>query len=141
MRMEERVKWLKRAFLLGALTDACAIVPMLHSGMAHRLWGFESTDGKYGFAMRFGASLMAGWTLLLLWASREPLERRAVGLLTMPVVAGFVATEIAAVRSGEMDIGKAATSWILQATLSVLFVYGYLVSRGSRAGSISWPCP
>jgi hypothetical protein len=127
--MNKSARWLRRAFLLGAATDAGAVVPMLHEGMAKRLWGFSDVDTKYRFAMRFGAALMVGWTLLLLWASSKPVERRPVALMTVQVIAGFVATEIIAVKNGYMDIRKAAPSWIMQAILSGLFIRGYLAAR------------
>lgn len=60
--------WLKAAFIAGAVIDAAAIVPMLVPQFAKIMWGFEGTGGEYWFAMGMGASLMAGWTVLLLWA-------------------------------------------------------------------------
>jgi len=120
---------LKKAFLLGAATDAAAVVPMLSDAWAKRLWGFEGTYGKYRYAMRFGASLMTGWTFLLLWAARKPVERRAVAPLTLIVVAGLAATEALAVADGEMDAGKAAQSWALQAALVTLGTAGFLRAR------------
>jgi hypothetical protein len=120
---------LKKVFLLGAATDAAAVVPMLSEGWARRLWGFEDTDGKYRYAMRFGAALMTGWTFLLLWAARKPVERRAVAPLTMIVVGGLAATEMLAVADGEMDTGKAAQSWAMQATLATLGTIAFLRAR------------
>jgi len=44
--------------------------------------------------MRTGAPLMAGWTVLLLWADRQPLERRGVLPITvLPVIAGLMAND------------------------------------------------
>ena len=51
--------------------------------------------------MGMGASLMFGWTVLLLWADQKPLERKAVLLITLlPVVLGLALNEIIAVRAG-----------------------------------------
>lgn len=135
--MNEKEKWLRAAFLLGAATDAGAVIPMFHAGMAKLLWGFDDVDGKYRFAMRLGASLMAGWTVLLLWAARKPIQRRSVALMTIQVIAGIVVAEIVAVKNGEMELGKAAPSWILQAALSGLFIYGYLAAREEAAREVA----
>jgi hypothetical protein len=41
------------------------------------------------FALMNAASLMAGWTLLLLWVNHRPVERRGVILLTVPIALGI----------------------------------------------------
>jgi hypothetical protein len=44
--MEQRhARILRLAFLLGAVTDAGALVPMLSPRMAEILWGFEDVSG------------------------------------------------------------------------------------------------
>jgi len=67
--------------------------------------------------MGIGGSLMAGWTLLLLWAVRKPIERRAVILLTaFPVVFGlFVVALVGFLNEDSMNI------WILIKS-SILFI-------------------
>ena len=63
-------------------------------------WGFSDLNGSYYFAMGYGASLMFGWTLLLIWAYCKPLERRFVALFTSLVVIGLVVTEITSIAYG-----------------------------------------
>jgi hypothetical protein len=112
---------LHAAFLAGAVTDAAAVLPMLWPPLAHLLWGFRDDSGSYRFAMGYGASLMLGWTGLLVWASRRPLERRFVAALTVFVIYGLVLTEIAAVLSGTLTAWRMVPTWILQAVLLALF--------------------
>jgi hypothetical protein len=51
--------------------------------------------------MAVGGILMTGWTLLLIWAVREPIERRFVALLTaFPVVFGLLVLALIGVLSG-----------------------------------------
>jgi hypothetical protein len=116
---------LRFAFLAGAVTDALALVPMLFPPMAKLLWGFDDTSGAYRFAMGYGASLMLGWTLLLLWAYRRPLERRVVAALTVVVIYGLVLSEVAAVLSGAIAAWRMVPTWLLQAGLLALFAYAY----------------
>jgi hypothetical protein len=120
-----RARLLRLAFLVGAVTDALALVPMLSFRAARLLWGFEGVGGPYRFAMGYGATLMAGWTLLLLWASRRPIERAFVAALTMLVIVGLVATEIAAVASGDLATSRMVPTWALQAVLLALFGAAY----------------
>lgn len=120
---QERI--LRAAFLAGAITDALALVPMLSPSMARLLWGFEDITGPYRFAMGYGASLMAAWTVLLVWAYRRPLERSFVAALTVFVIYGLVATEIVAVRAGYLSVSRMIPTWCLQAGLLALFAGGY----------------
>ncbi len=123
---EER---LRAAFLAGAITDALALVPMLMPPVASMMWGFEQPSGGYYFAMGYGASLMLGWTLLLLWAYQSPVERRGVALLTLVVIAGLVVTEVVAVAAGHLAAARLIPTWIIQAGLAYLFTTAY-----SRSG-------
>jgi hypothetical protein len=118
-------KLLRSAFLAGAVTDAVAIVPMLVPAVARALWGFDDPSGPYRFAMGYGASLMLGWTALLLWAYRSPVERRFVALLTVGEIYGLLATEVAAVASGHIAARRMIPTWCLQAALLALFAGSY----------------
>lgn len=116
---------LRTAFLAGAVTDAFALVPMLVPPAARLLWGFDDLSGAYRFAMGYGASLMLGWTVLLLWAHRRPLERAFVALLTVIVIYGLIATEVAAVVGGHLAAWRMIPTWCLQAVLLGLFATAY----------------
>jgi hypothetical protein len=122
---ERRESLLRTAFLAGAVTDALALIPMLSTDMAQFLWGFDDVSGSYRFAMGYGASLMAAWTILLGWAWRKPTERAFVAALTAVVIYGLVATEIAAVLSGTLPVWRMLPTWALQAVLLGLFVRAY----------------
>ncbi len=122
---DRQAQLLRRAFLLGAITDGVALVPMLVPGMAALLWGFTDTSGPYWFAMGYGASLMLGWTGLLIWAYQRPVERRGVAALTVLVIYGLVATEIAAVSAGHLEAWRMIPTWCIQAVLLFLFASAY----------------
>jgi len=122
---ERQAHLLRRAFLLGAITDGLALIPMLVPSMASLIWGFSNPTGAYQFAMGYGASLMLGWTLLLLWAHRRPIERRFVAALTVLVIYGLVLTEIVAVFSGHLEAWRMVPTWCLQSVLLLLFASAY----------------
>jgi hypothetical protein len=134
--MPDQSRLLRLAFLAGAVTDAGALVPMLSPPMARLLWGFEHPTGAYLFAMGYGASLMLGWTLLLLWAYQRPLERRGVALLTLVVIAGLVATEFVVVARGDLNPLRMIPTWIIQTVLAGLFGKAYF-GRGLRGDTLS----
>jgi hypothetical protein len=127
--MPNQEKLLRVAFLVGAITDALALVPMLVPGMAELLWGFDDTSAAYRFAMGYGATLMAGWTGLLVWAYQRPLERKFIAALTAFVIYGLVLTEVVAVATGHMAAWRMIPTWCLQAVLLGLFAGGFHYDR------------
>ena len=130
--MWSQEKILRVAFLVGAFTDALAILPMLVPALARLLWVFYEVSGAYRFAMGYGASLMLGWTALLLWAYQRPLERKGVAALTVLVIIGLVCTEIVAVLAGYLTAGSMLTTWFAQIILLCLFAAGFHYSRLKR---------
>jgi len=132
--MPTQEKILRIAFLAGAVTDALALLPMLVPPLAKLLWGFDDVSGCYRFAMGYGASLMLGWTALLLWAYQRPLERQVIAALTVLVIYGLVATEIVAVLSGALAAWRMVPTWLLQACLLALFAGGFHYPRLRQYG-------
>ncbi len=80
---------------------------------------------------------MAGWTVLLTWADRRPLERRGVLPITIvPVIAGLVANDAHAVRAGQLFGRGVAPVRTLQLALVGLFAYSAVKARAAlRVGS------
>jgi hypothetical protein len=75
---------------------------------------------------------MAGWTVLLLWADRKPLERRGVlPIRIAPVIAGLMANDAHAVRAGRLSSVSVAPVRALQVGLVGLF--GYSFARAQAA--------
>ena len=126
---------LRTAFLVGAVTDAAAVLPMLIPPLARFLWGFDASGGDYRFAMGYGASLMVGWTGLLVWAYQRPLERKVVAALTVFVIYGLIATEIVAVATGVLAVWRIVPTWCLQAVLLALFIGAYHYPFARRAAA------
>jgi hypothetical protein len=134
---QEAIRWLRRCYWAGAILDALAAVSML----SPRLFAATNALGEfrpgpdYRYAMGMGASLMLGWTVLLVWADRRPLERRGVlGITLVPVVAGLVLNELDAVRGGFLPLATTLPIWLVQGCLTVLFLASY-----ARAGRIGAP--
>ena len=119
------------AFLVGAVTDGFAIIPMLSRRLGAALFGGDpSRDSPaYRFAMGIAASLMAGWTLLLLWAALDPLGRRGILLLTVfPVIAGIVTATVVAVRYGIVVRARVLPLWIHLAVVSAAYLLLFVLS-------------
>lgn len=105
---------------------------MLVPSIGGALFGIENFNpgGEYRYAMAVAAALMAGWTVLLLWADRKPIERRGVLLVTIcPVLLGLDAASYLLIRYELVPVERMIVSWIPTGLVHVLFIYSYFVSR------------
>ena len=106
-------------YWLGIAADALWAVALFVPQVFGTLTGNPdfNPDRDSRLTMAIGGVLMAGWTILLLWAVRDPIQRRFVILLTaFPVVFGFFTIALIQVLEG-----NAFQIWILVKTM-VLFV-------------------
>jgi len=132
--MKRGVKLLRACYWIGAVIDGFMVVPMLHPSVAGSMFGIENFNpgADYQYAMMIGASLMLGWTGLLIWADRKPIERKGVLLLTMfPVVVGLIMSGAHAVAMGFIAAGNMAPTWVMQAAILALFSYAYVTAGSS----------
>jgi hypothetical protein len=132
----EAVRWLRLSYRAGALVDALAAVgmavPRLYGPTLRFQADFDRHGPEFRYAVRVGAPLMAGWTVLLMWADRRPLERRGVLAITViPVIAGLMANDAAAVRAGQLSGRGVAPVRVLQLALVALFAFS--TARARRA--------
>jgi hypothetical protein len=130
--MARAIRWLRISYWIGAVTDALAALAMVFPRLGAALYGLSGFNpgADYRYAMGTAASLMLGWTALLLWADRAPLQRRFILVLTVcPVIIGLVASEIAAISAGFLPLASVGPTFALQLMLSVLFLGSY-----ARAG-------
>jgi hypothetical protein len=126
---------LRISYWVGAIVDGFMVIPMLSPRVGGALFGIEDFDpgDEYRYAMMIGASLMLGWTVLLIWADREPLERKGILLITVfPVIIGLALAGAFAAKVGMIGVERVTPIWILQAILIVLFSYSYY--SATRAG-------
>jgi hypothetical protein len=89
---KKRLFLIKMAYWLGIAADATWAIALMFPGFFSILTGRPdfNPDLEFRLVMGIAASLMTGWTFLLLWAVRKPIERRVVILLTaFPVVTGM----------------------------------------------------
>ena len=122
-------------YWLGVGADALWAIALFVPRVFGSLTGISDfePDRDFRLTMAIGGVLMTGWTVLLLWAVRDPIERRFVILLTaFPVVSGFFAIALIQVLHG-----NTFQIWILIKTtvlfLSMIGSY-FLASTAARAG-------
>ena len=135
--MKDYSKLLRVSFLIGAITDGLAVVPMLSPNIGTMLFGgeFARLGVEYRYAMGIGAALMAGWTILLLWGSVKPIERRDLLVITIfPVVTGIVVSTIYGISQHVIEIRRTIPLLVHLGFVSVLYLYSYYKSRSNEKG-------
>lgn len=122
--MKNKIIWLRVSYWTGAFADGYATYLMLFPKIAHGV--------EYRYALGLAASLMLGWTFLLIWADRKPVERKGVLLLTVfPVVSGLFVAELYAVYSGLFSVEKMLPTGLFLILLIMLFSFSYFNARNS----------
>jgi hypothetical protein len=140
---DDAIRWLRRSYWAGAVVDALATLTWLGVGQIREPTAIRpsldvrSAELRYG--LRCAAALMAGWTGLLVWADRAPLDRKGVLPLTIvPVIAGLAAADTAALRAGQLPTARVLPVRLLQASLAGVFAYSYAkAARATRQARVN----
>jgi hypothetical protein len=123
--MDKRILLLRISYWVGAISDGFATLRMLFPRIV--------SGSEYRYALGLGASLMLGWTFLLLWADRKPMERKGVLLLTVfPVCMGLLLAEIYAVIRGVITLNEMLPTAIFLIVLIILFSFSYFYARSGH---------
>ena len=122
------ILWLRISYWAGAVVDFIAglimLMPSLFAFMNHPINFHPANDFRY--AMDMGAPLMFGWTALLLWADRNPLERKKILLITLLVIVGEAITQVWGISVGFVSFGALVPTFVMQAALGSLFLFAYI---------------
>ena len=133
--MKSKIFWLRLAYWWGIIVDGVMAVLMLIPPLYLRFTSLNlKAEAGFAYGLLNAAPLMIGWTILLLWADRKPVERKAILPLTLPVIAGYVSVEVYALFIGVATLGSLLPTLAAQAVVSALFIYGYL-NASTQAGA------
>ena len=122
--MKCTISLLRIAYWWGVIADAVSAILMLLPNLFLRVMNFNLTPGRsFAFGLSYGAPLMIGWTILLIWADRNPLERKGTLLLTLPIIVGYIAIELYAISTGITSLGSALPLLAMQTGLFVFIVF------------------
>ncbi len=83
----------------------------------------ELTNG-----LLYGVPVMLGWTLLLFWANRKPVERKGILLCLIPVIIGYMIIQTIGIASGTYSASKLLLTYILQTVLLVFSITGSVLN-------------
>ena len=125
-----KIRWLRICYWWGIIADAVMAVQMLFPELYQRFMNVNLDPSPgFSYGLRFGAPLMIGWTILLLWADHRPVERKDVLLLTLPVIAGYVIIQACSIAAGLASLGQTIPLFVKQVGMASLFAFSYLNAR------------
>lgn len=124
--MKNTVLFLRISYWWGIIADTLSAVLMLFPALFIRAMNLDlAPEQGFRVGLLYGAPLMIGWTILLIWANRKPVERKSILLLTLPVVAGYILFEIYTLLAGLTSLVGVMPLFILQLAMSAMFVFSY----------------
>ncbi len=128
MTSQRTLRILRIICCTGAVADAVWAAALIYPPLYGHLTRTPLTDPNLSLrlAMGIGASLMAGWTLLLVWAAADPVHRRAVMLLTaVPVLAGLILVSIIGLINGNTPVWIPCKSTFL----CIVMLAGFFIAK------------
>ena len=137
-RTPSHILWLRANYWVGALVDGIMVVPLLVPNIAGVMFGIDDFQpgADFRYAACVAASLMAGWTTLLLWADRRPLERKGIVILTLiPLLVGLMLSGAFAVRSGLIKQADMLPTFVMQGLLFTSYLCSYLFASIREKGN------
>lgn len=138
--MDNRIRWLRIAYWTGAIIDALAFIPLVNSDVwaaLNQVPNFHA-DWDFRYSQAFAAAFMAGWTILLIWADRNPLERRGILLITVfPVIVGLNSARYILYMGGMVPVPFTTLGVVIPVILSLLFLFAYVHSFAKGHAAVS----
>ena len=91
----KKESYLRICYWWGIIADTLLSIEMFTSAFIGALSPFKGLGmtiqggPEYQYAISIAATFMIGWSILLFWADRKPIERKEILLLLVPVIIGL----------------------------------------------------
>jgi hypothetical protein len=125
-------KLLITSYWIGIIADAAATVLLFSPTVADIILqprSFPITP-IYLYVSRVAGALMLGWTVLLFWAQRRPVERADILMLTLfPVVTILAGAAVLMARSEQIALSNLAPMFILYGMAFCIYIPSYLWAK------------
>jgi hypothetical protein len=126
------IKLLKTSYWIGIIADALATILLFSPKIANIVLQpqpFEISE-VYLYVSRIAGALMLGWTVLLIWGVKKPIERAGILIITLfPVVTVLAIAAILFVKSNQIAFDKVLPMFILYVVLFATYIPSYLWAK------------
>jgi hypothetical protein len=134
---DNKILLLRISFWIGAIVDGLAAIDMTwvafvgtHSVLSGSFSTTTVAGDSYRFALGIAAALMWGWTFLLLWGDRKPVERKFLLPLTaFPVIFGIMMSSLLAETANLIPFISMIRRWIILMGIVTLFLFSFWNAR------------
>ncbi len=102
---KSKMIWIKLPYWLGIIADGFWAVALFFPPLYGIITGNNdfNPDFQLRIVMGIAGVLMSGWTILLIWAVKKPVERRGVILITTFPVSGLFIIILLTVINGNLS--------------------------------------
>ena len=130
--MDRRLLYIRIVLWIGIVADLMNLILYAFPQLIATQLGIANPqiDSITSYILIQTGTLMLGWTLLLFWADRKPIERKVVLLLTSLVTVGMFLSAIYLIVSGTVVFITVLPLIILPIVLCILFTSAYLLALG-----------
>lgn len=136
--MNKKILFLRVSYWIGILVDAFEAVRLTLLRYSALPQNLEIQGPLLGglFGIGQGMALMWGWTLLLFWADRRPMERKGVLLLTVIPVVVLIFASTVDIASRYSTLANQSLYIYGGIALMALFAFSYFYAgSGSKQDS------
>jgi hypothetical protein len=133
--MKKKENWLRLTFWIGAFVDAAAALMLTFPAINTLMTGLPPAADSPVFrnTNATAAALMWGWTVLLIWASYQPVQRKNVMTITLvPVLSWLIGERIIGLVTQTVDPLRNFPLLILQFAIFALAVFSLWIIRDSK---------
>lgn len=128
-------KLLITSYWIGIIADAAATVLLFSPAVANIILQPQTfpITPIYLYVSRVAGALMSGWTVLLFWAQRKPVERVDILLITLfPVVTILAGAAVLVAKTSQIALSNLAPIFFLYAVLYGTFIPSYVWAKRLR---------
>jgi hypothetical protein len=126
------------SYWIGIFADALATLLLFSPAVGDRVFRplpYEITP-MYLYVSRVAGALMLGWTILLYWGQRRPVERADLLLITLAPVTVMAGAAVAVARSGQIPLPSLVPMLAFYLVLYGTFIPSYCWARKSHSGPL-----
>jgi peptidoglycan/LPS O-acetylase OafA/YrhL len=131
-------KLLILSYWIGIIADGAATVLLFSPTVANfalQPQPFE-ISAAYLYITRIAGALMLGWTVLLFWAQRKPIERADILLITLfPVVTLLAVAAVLVAKSNQISFSNLLPMFVLYFVVYCTFIPSYLWAKKQKLKS------